>query len=152
MEDGNPPDKAVAKHGIMHLQQLERHSNGLEQASERVWDGVPDGEPCPQLEIGHGVLRVRWHGWSLHNDNTSVWHHVLAGEGDASESLPFHLPGVRVVSPLPPDDLYLIIMVIGGRVGFSCSWSSLLRAQGLAWFWVGVAAGWASFQGWHWSG
>ena len=111
---------------VAHLQQLECHSNGLEQVLEWVWDGAPDGEPCPQLQIGHGILRVWWCGWSTHDGDALVGHHVLTREGDASESIPFRLPGVRLVSPLLLDDLYLIIMVIGGRVGFGCSWSSLL--------------------------
>ena len=93
MEDGDPPDEAVAKHGITHLRWLECHFNGLEQALEWVWDSVPDGEPCPQLKIGCGILRVWWCGWSMHDGDALIGHHVLTREGDANESLPFHFWG-----------------------------------------------------------
>ena len=81
MEDGDPLDEAIAKHGITHLQWLECHSNGLEQVSEWVWDCASDGKPCPQLEIGHGVLGVWWHGWSTHDGDALIGIVYLLGRG-----------------------------------------------------------------------
>jgi hypothetical protein len=90
----------------------------LKQVSEAIWDHMPIGETGPQLHIRRGIFRIGWHGWSMHNDDTWVWHGIFRWERNACEDFKLHFLQVRDVNPIPSNDGRLIVVVF--RRGISC--------------------------------